>query len=62
MLALSVLSQLKNCLLNDKGQDLVEYALVVALISFCAIASMDNLATGIAAAFTGLATTFNATV
>lgn len=60
MLALTVLSHLKNHLLSDEGQDLVEYALVVALLSFCAVAAMNNLATGIASAFGGLATTFSA--
>jgi pilus assembly protein Flp/PilA len=39
---------LKN---NEEGQDLVEYALVVALIAFGATAGMSTLATGINAAF-----------
>ncbi len=39
---------LKN---NEDGQDLVEYALVVALIAFGATAGMSTLATGINAAF-----------
>lgn len=60
MYALTVLSHLKNRLLNEEAQDLVEYALVVAILSFAAVASMQNLATGIAAAFGGLATTFSA--
>jgi Flp pilus assembly pilin Flp len=60
MFALSVLSHLKNHFLNEEAQDLVEYALLVALLSFCAVATMNNLATGIASAFGGLATTFNA--
>ena len=62
MFALTLLSHLKNYALNEEGQDLVEYALVVALLSFCAVATMNNLATGIASAFSGLATTFNADV
>jgi Flp pilus assembly pilin Flp len=59
MLALTVLSHLKNCFLNEEAQDLVEYALIVALLSFCAISSMTNLATGIASAYTHLAAAFN---
>ncbi len=36
---------------HDDGQDLVEYALVVALIAFGATAGMGSLATGINTAF-----------
>jgi pilus assembly protein Flp/PilA len=39
---------LKN---NEEGQDLVEYALVVALIAFGATAGMSTLASGINLAF-----------
>ena len=39
---------LKN---NEEGQDLVEYALVVALIAFGAVAGMNALAGGINTAF-----------
>jgi len=37
--------------MSDEGQDLVEYALVVALIAFGAVAGMQQLATGIGTAF-----------
>jgi Flp pilus assembly pilin Flp len=59
MLALQ-LFYLKNRFLNEEAQDLVEYALVVAIISFCAVAAMKDLATGIASAFGTLATSFDA--
>ena len=36
---------------NEAGQDLVEYALVVALIAFGSTAGMRTLATGINSAF-----------
>jgi len=36
---------------NEEGQDLIEYALVVALIAFAATAGMGTLATSINAAF-----------
>jgi len=36
---------------NTEGQDLVEYALVVALIAFGAVAAMQGLATEINTAF-----------
>ena len=42
-----------RCLMTlEDGQDLVEYALVVALIALVATACMKSLATGIGAAFT----------
>ncbi len=39
---------------REEGQDLVEYALVVALIAFGATAGMKNLASGINAAFSNV--------
>jgi pilus assembly protein Flp/PilA len=39
---------------RDEGQDLVEYALVVALIAFAATAGMKNLATGLNLAFSNI--------
>jgi pilus assembly protein Flp/PilA len=44
-------------LLDEEGQDLIEYALVVALIAFAATAGMSSLATAINTAFTGIGTT-----
>jgi pilus assembly protein Flp/PilA len=43
-------------LLNDNGQDLIEYALVVALIAFAATAGMSTVANDINAAFTNIGT------
>ena len=43
--------RLRRLITLDHGQDLVEYALVVALIAFAATASMKALATGISTAF-----------
>ncbi len=42
---------------NEDGQDLVEYALVVALVAFAATAGMKTLSNGLNAAFTQIATT-----
>jgi pilus assembly protein Flp/PilA len=42
---------------REEGQDLVEYALVVALIAFGATAGMKALATGLNGAFSGISTT-----
>lgn len=41
---------------SEEGQDLVEYALVVALIAFGAIAGMNALAGGINSAFDTVST------
>jgi pilus assembly protein Flp/PilA len=46
-------------LLGEEGQDLIEYALVVALIAFAATAGMSTLATSINAAFTSVGTTLS---
>jgi pilus assembly protein Flp/PilA len=49
---LSVLAFRLRCFFSsEEGQDLVEYALVVALIAFAATASMKALASGINHAF-----------
>ena len=53
---------LSNVLRNEEGQDLVEYALVVSLIAFAAIAGMGVLATDINQAFTNIGTKLTASV
>ncbi|MGA3095663.1 MAG: Flp family type IVb pilin [Bryobacteraceae bacterium] len=51
------LQNLKDAIVGDeRGQDLVEYALVVALIALAATASMKTLATTIGTAFTSVGT------
>jgi pilus assembly protein Flp/PilA len=49
-------------LLNEEGQDLIEYALVVALIAFAATAGMNTLATALNAAFAQVATTLSTSI
>jgi pilus assembly protein Flp/PilA len=44
---------------KENGQDLIEYALVVALIAFAATAGMNTLANGINSAFNNVATAVN---
>ena len=50
---------MKNALMklwkDDEGQDLVEYALLVVLISLAAVLAMNNLASGISDAFSNAA-------
>jgi len=51
------MQNLKEALVQDQsGQDLIEYALVAALIALAATASMTTLATKIGAAFTSVGT------
>jgi pilus assembly protein Flp/PilA len=46
-------------LMSEEGQDLIEYALVVALIAFGATAGMSGLATKINNAFGGIGSTLS---
>ena len=45
---------LKDSLKDEKGQDLIEYGLLVALVAFAATAGMSTLATDINQAFTNI--------
>lgn len=47
---------------REEGQDLVEYALVVALIAFSAVAGMKSVATGINTAFTKINTALSTNI
>ena len=48
-------TKLQLRLQDDSGQDLIEYALVVALIAFAATAGMGTVATGINTSFSTIA-------
>jgi pilus assembly protein Flp/PilA len=52
----------RQILKKETGQDLVEYALVVALIAFGAVSGMKNLATGLNKAFNTISTTLSTSV
>jgi pilus assembly protein Flp/PilA len=52
-------SRLQTLILQEEGQDLIEYALVVALIAFAAVGSMQGLANDINAAFVAIGTSLN---
>ncbi len=55
LLKLSV--KIQSLVMREEGQDLIEYALVVALIAFAATAGMKVLANDINQAFTNIGTT-----
>jgi len=52
-----VATRLMNVVSGEEGQDLVEYALIVALIALAATAGMNTLATAINSGFSTLGTT-----
>ncbi len=45
---------LKNLMTEESGQDLIEYALVAALVGLGSVAAMNSLATSIASTFNGV--------
>ena len=53
---------IRDLLKRDEGQDLVEYALVVALIAFGAITGMGYLANGLNNAFSDIAVLLNSNI
>ena len=60
LLKLSI--KVKTMLSDDRGQDLVEYALVVAIIALGATAAMQTQSSDINAVFTNISTKLTAAV
>ena len=60
LLLLSV--KLQNLLSREEGQDLIEYALVVALIAFAAVGAMGTLAKDINNAFVNIGTSLTSAI
>ena len=52
-----LVQRLMKLVSDEEGQDLIEYALIVALIALGATAGMSSLATAINNGFTNLGTT-----
>ena len=52
LLKLSV--KMQTLVMQEEGQDLIEYALVVALIAFAAVTAMKTVAVDINAVFTAI--------
>ncbi len=59
---LKLYAKFQNQLSSEEGQDLVEYALLVALIALGATAAMNSLSTAISGAFNNVATQLNGAV
>jgi pilus assembly protein Flp/PilA len=61
-LLLNLFVKLQDLASREEGQDLVEYALVVALIAFGATAGMKNLASGVNTAFSNISSQLGAAI
>jgi pilus assembly protein Flp/PilA len=55
-------ASIKNQTTREDGQDLIEYALIVALIAFAATAGMSTLAAAINNTFGTIGNTLNSTI
>ena len=58
----NLFKKMRSLISREEGQDLIEYALVVALIAFAATAGMNTLAGGINTAFGTINTQLNSNV
>jgi pilus assembly protein Flp/PilA len=58
----NILRTLKALHNDESGQDLIEYALVAALIAFGAVSTMGTLATDINSAFSVIGSKLNSAV
>jgi len=56
------IATLKNLYHEEKGQDLIEYALVAALIALGAVTAMQGVATGLNNAFSSISSSLTASV
>ncbi len=56
------IATMKNLLRDESGQDLIEYALVAALIALGAITAMKGLANGISTAFSTISSDLSSAV
>jgi len=54
--------RIQSLISREEGQDLVEYALIVALIALAATVGMNSLAGAINTAFTNVGTTLSSNI
>lgn len=59
---LNFFNRLQDLMAREEGQDLIEYALVVALIAFAATVGMSTLAGDINNAFIGIGNTLTTNI
>ena len=53
-LILKVSAKIQNVMMSEEGQDVIEYALVIAFVAFAATAGMKSLANQMNLAFVAL--------
>ena len=53
---------LNNLIVEESGQDLIEYALVAALVGLGAVSSMKTLATTIGSAFSSIGSSLTSNI
>jgi len=58
-LFLNMLVKFQSLKNNEEGQDLVEYALLVALIALAAVAGVRSVATAVNGVFTNISTSLS---
>lgn len=61
-MGITALKRLRSLREDEAGQGLVEYALILALVSFSAVVTMHTLAQDINNAFTGVGNVFGSYV
>ena len=61
-LLLKLFVKMQTLMSREEGQDLVEYALVVALVAFGATAALKSLGSGLNAAFTTISSTLSSSL
>jgi pilus assembly protein Flp/PilA len=59
LVAWKIFFKIRSLIESEEGQDLVEYALIVALISLAAVAGMKTLASDIGTVFTNIGNALN---
>jgi pilus assembly protein Flp/PilA len=59
---MNYIANMNNLLRDESGQDLIEYALVAALIALGAIVAMKSLASGISSAFSVISSDLSSAV
>lgn len=61
-LMLKLVVKMQTLMNREEGQDLVEYALVVALVAFGATAALKTLGSGLNTAFSQISSTLNSSL
>jgi len=59
---LMLASKVRALISREEGQDLVEYALLLALVSLAAVAGLNGLAASISGVFSSISSTLGASV